>query len=913
MIEEASTVAPAERFVSGLTRHGHRPALREGNQTITYDAMTQLVDRAAEQWTAMGPSRRLVHFEPVATIDAVASWLGAARAGHVVALIPPGRGAGFRHRYDPDSIAGRTRSGWQVEHLRRRSRHELHPDLGLLMTTSGSTSSPRLVRLSFDNLMANTEGIVDALGIRAEDVAVTTLPLSYCYGLSVLHTHLAVGASVVLTARSVTDSVLWQQMSRAGVTTLSAVPHTFDLLTAAGRSPGQLLAMRQVTQAGGRLDPAVAREWGNRGHEEGWDLRLMYGQTEATARISVSAPNEAVRHPDRVGRPIAHTQVELRTEGRVALPGEVGEIHVSGRGVMLGHALSKADLALGAAVSDLATGDLARRHPDGTLEILGRGSDFVKIAGLRIDLAWLEGSLARRGVTALVTAGTHDLHALVEDRPTIDVGETRRAIAEVAGLPPHRIRVLVAPALPRTDSGKPDRVTARALFDGSQSPPMHHADAASEGSGRTDRHSPRSRADASASRRLKAVTEIYASCLGVADVRPDASFVALHGDSLSYVEVSVRLEQVLGQVPKDWQRLSVSELASGRRTRRASGRIAQVDTTIVLRAVAIVLIVLEHADVIKILGGAHILLAVAGFNFGRFLAGQPSRRERATAVFHSLARLVIPTVAWVTLATVVMDRYAWPNFVLLNWVFGPDVWGIRSSLWFIEALFWITLAVLGLLSIPAVHRLYTRSPMRISLAVVVVALALRWGPLDLTDPTVHESAPAVLWLFAIGWAAALVRRRWERLLVAGLFLAGMVGYFADRHRELVIIAGVLVLVSLPALALPRRLVAPASALAGASLYIYITHFEVFAFLESSAVTPWSELGESAWGRAAAGLTFGLALWVVRRQITRARIGAVRRHLNGHWPVPSSPSARRAAASLAQMDRDRPDERVRSPR
>ena len=413
MIEEASTVAPAERFVSGLTRHGHRPALREGNRTITYDAMTQLVDRATEQWTAMGPSRRLVHFEPVATMDAVTSWLGAARAGHVVALIPPGRGAGFRHRYDPDSIAGHTRSGWQVEHLRRRSRHELHPDLGLLMTTSGSTSSPRLVRLSFDNLMANTEGIVDALGIRAEDVAVTTLPLSYCYGLSVLHTHLAVGASVVLTARSVTDSVLWQQMSRAGVTTLSAVPHTFDLLTAAGRSPGQLLAMRQVTQAGGRLDPAVAREWGNRGHDEGWDLRLMYGQTEATARISVSAPHEAVRHPDRVGRPIAHTQVELRTEGRVALPGEVGEIHVSGRGVMLGHALSKADLALGAAVSDLATGDLARRHPDGTLEILGRGSDFVKIAGLRIDLAWLEGSLARRGVTALVTAGSHDLHALV--------------------------------------------------------------------------------------------------------------------------------------------------------------------------------------------------------------------------------------------------------------------------------------------------------------------------------------------------------------------------------------------------------------------------------------------------------------------------------------------------------------------
>ena len=183
-----------------------------------------------------------------------------------------------------------------------------------------------------------------------------------------------------------------------------------------------------------------------------------------------------------------------------------------------------------------------------------------------------------------------------------------------------------------------------------------------------------------------------------------------------------------------------------------------------------------------------------------------------------------------------MDRYAWPNFVLLNWVFGPDV-GIRSSLWFIEALFWITLQVLGLLSIPAVHRLYTRSPMRISLAVVVVALAL----------AVRAAGPDRPHGARIGTGSALALRHWlgrcagapplRTTSVAGLFPAGMVGYFADRHRRAGHHCrrpgpGVL-----PALALPRRLVAPASALAGASLTSTSTHFEVFAFLESSAVTP----------------------------------------------------------------------------
>ena len=389
----------------------------------------------------------------------------------------------------------------------------------------------------------------------------TTLPLSYCYGLSVLHTHLAVGASVVLTARSVTDSVLWQQMSRAGVTTLSAVPHTFDLLTAAGRSPGQLLAMRQVTKqvaASTRRRPRV----GHRGHDEGWDLRLMYGQTEATG------PHLGLRPERSSASPRSGWSPHCPHPGGTAHRGSRG---ASGRG---GRSMFRAEESCSAMLSPRPTRhsgppspisplviwrDATRWHPG----VLGRGSDFVKIAGLRIDLAWLEGGLARRGVTASSPqAPTICMPWSKIDRPSTwgDPSRHRRN-----GRPP-------AASDPASSSRRRSSNRQRQAGSCHRARPLRWIPVASDAPRRRDiggfgshgSSQPRSRADASASRRLKAVTEIYASCLGVADVRPDASFVALHGDSLSLCR-SLRATGA-------GARSGAEGLAAPERVRTASGR-----------------------------------------------------------------------------------------------------------------------------------------------------------------------------------------------------------------------------------------------------------------------------------------------------------------------------------------------------
>ncbi|PRC48646.1 AMP-dependent synthetase, partial [Mycobacterium sp. ITM-2017-0098] len=153
-------------------------------------------------------------------------YLGALAGGHVVLPVPAGREhTDVIAAYRPDVVVDA--SG---VHIRADAGHELHPDLALLMSTSGSTGSPKLVRLSHANLVANAKSIVEYLGIRETDRAATTLPLSYCYGLSVVHSHLLAGATLILTERSVADAEFWDLFRRNQGTTFAGVPYTFELL-----------------------------------------------------------------------------------------------------------------------------------------------------------------------------------------------------------------------------------------------------------------------------------------------------------------------------------------------------------------------------------------------------------------------------------------------------------------------------------------------------------------------------------------------------------------------------------------------------------------------------------------------------------------------------------------------------------
>ena len=251
-----------------------------------------------------------------------------------------------------------------------------------------------------------------------------------------------------------------------------------------------------------------------------------------------------------------------------------------------------ADLALGKTVEALHTGDIARRGPDGLYEVIGRSSRFVKMYGLRIDLQRVEATLRDHGVTAFCTD--------VDDRLAVaatghDEAEVQRIAAAAAGVPAGAVQAV-------TVDGAADAAVGQAGLPGRARPAQAHRIPTS----------PPWLACASCSPMCCRSTPT--------SIDPDASFVDLGGNSLSYVTMSVRLERALGRLPADWQRLPLRELEAMPKPPRRWWPWwgATLETSVALRAVAIVLIVGSHAGLYELWGGAHVLLGIAGYNFGRF-------------------------------------------------------------------------------------------------------------------------------------------------------------------------------------------------------------------------------------------------------------------------------------------------------
>ncbi|HVK25148.1 MAG TPA: AMP-binding protein [Actinokineospora sp.] len=425
-------------FVHSLSDFGDRPAVVTPSGSLTYDA---LASRVAEVADVLGSTRRLVLVAAANDLDSVVTYLAALRGGHPVLLTSPGGLDALVDAYDPDVV----QVGGDLRERRAGTAHELHPDLALLLSTSGSTGSPKLVRLSASNLQANAGAIAEYLDIRDTDRAALTLPLHYCYGLSVLNSNLSRGAAVLLSDLSVIDPEFWTSFQAHGGTSLHGVPYTFDLLDRAGFADRDLPTLRYVTQAGGRLSPDQVRRHAALASAGGWRFFVMYGQTEATARMAYLPADLAATRPGAVGVPIPGGSFEIHPDG---------ELVYRGPNVMLGYARTPADLALGATLGALPTGDLARRAPDGLYEVIGRKSRFVKLFGLRVDLDEIERLLALADFTAAAAGDDTSITiALVSGQ---DTASATALVAARVGLPADLVRVREYAELPRLGTGKVD-------------------------------------------------------------------------------------------------------------------------------------------------------------------------------------------------------------------------------------------------------------------------------------------------------------------------------------------------------------------------------------------------------------------------------------------------------------------------
>ena len=824
-------------------RFGEAPAVVVGDTVLSHAALARLVADRARTW---GPERRLVLVEGGNDLDSLVGYLAALQHGHVALVVPDGRAAqrdAIVDAYDPDVVCT-TDAADDVR--RSTSAHDLHPDLALLLSTSGTTGSPKLVRLSRDNVRSNAEAIADYLGLSPTDRAITALPLHYCYGLSVLHSHLAAGASIALTDLSVVDECFWDLFSRTGATTLAGVPHTFDLLATSGFEARDLPTLRLVTQAGGRLDPDDVRRWSRCGRSRGWDLVVMYGATEATARMAYLPPHLTQDHPAAIGVAIPGGRLHL-DEGVDERAG-VGELVYSGPNVMLGYAESPADLARGREVDELRTGDLAR-EVDGLFEVVGRRNRLGKVFGLRLDLDGLERHLrAEVDRHARVVATGRAVHVfLTSGRGS---GAARAFTTHHCGVPDHAVRTTVLPQVPLTATGKTDYAALAVLAEQAEAPET----TAPDGS----------------------VRAAFVRVLGRPDARDTDTFVDLGGDSLSYVELATRLAQVYdGAVPAGWHTRSIADLerlaAADPRPVDAGGqrRWARLDTTVGLRGLAILFVVASHVDLVALEGGAHLLLALAGFNFARFqLSAAGDARTRLRHGLSGLAQLLVPAVLWVGVVAVVLGSYDLTTVLFVREFLNSSEWDDQWQLWFLESLVWITAAALALTCLPALHRLERRTPFRFALVLLGVTAAARFADVGLrAGPTQRYTTVVVAFVFVLGWLAARADTRRRRLLVSALAVALLAGFFGQAHREAIVLGGFLMMLWLPHVPVPAWAARTAGVLAGASLFIYLTHWQVYPPLEDAG-HPWLALAASL----AVGIAYGRVVRPLHKAVGRAVLG-----------------------------------------
>jgi acyl-CoA synthetase (AMP-forming)/AMP-acid ligase II len=282
-------------------------------------------------------------------------------------------------------------------------------DLAALMFTSGSTGKPRGVMVSHGNLMANAESILAYLGLTARDRMMTVLPFHYCFGASLLHTHLRVGASLVLEPRFMYPEKVLDRMQTTQCTGLAGVPSHFQiLLRRSSLGKRNFPHLRHVQQAGGRLPSVLLKELSAALPQA--RIFVMYGQTEATARLSYLDPEFLDKKPGSIGKAIPGVGLRVLNEaGQEVSAGQVGEIVAEGPNIAHGYWHSPEESATTFRNGKLYTGDLATVDEDGFIYIVDRAKDFLKCGGRRVSCQQLEEQLLRfEGLLEAAVVGMPD-------------------------------------------------------------------------------------------------------------------------------------------------------------------------------------------------------------------------------------------------------------------------------------------------------------------------------------------------------------------------------------------------------------------------------------------------------------------------------------------------------------------------
>jgi acyl-coenzyme A synthetase/AMP-(fatty) acid ligase len=451
-------------FWESLGNFGDGTALIDASESMTYARLKKSVETGRR--TLRYHHNRLIFLFANNDVGAVLCYLSALAAGQPIHLakgaVQWGACGELLEKYRPDILLWKGNAGALPPHYvmaedfhgySRADYQSIQDSVGdgaaLLLSTSGSMGSPKLVRLSRGNIAAAAGQVAKALRLTASRRAITSLPLNFVYGLSVLHAHLHAGASVILTGRSVQDRAFWRLLDDAGATSLAAVPWTLRMMRGIGFDPVRHPSLRDISLSGGALEPTLS-SWLQDLAAQGLDIFSMYGQTETSGRMCVLPPEAFLSKPGSVGLPV---------QGAGVTCGPDGAITFRGPNVMQAYATAREDLAgPDECQGTIMTGDSGYLDQDGYLYVTGRLSRIAKLLGMRIDLDEIQACLDG---AAAVDADDHALYVFVENEAPSGLEERLAALLKRLRVPSHCAQIHVLAQLPRNEAGKIRYATLR--------------------------------------------------------------------------------------------------------------------------------------------------------------------------------------------------------------------------------------------------------------------------------------------------------------------------------------------------------------------------------------------------------------------------------------------------------------------
>ena len=457
-------------FFNDLEKYSNNTAnVTESSDQISY---LDLLD-AADSIGNHIKKRSLIFFVCNNGLESLAGYIGFLRAGSVLALIQDKTDntllSNLIKVYKPEYIylpaeqsalqincaTIHTFGSYSLLKTDHNIDYTLHENLALLLTTSGSTGSPKFVRQSYNNINSNAKAIAKYLGITRTDRPISTMPMNYTFMLSIINSHLLKGASIILTNATLMEKDFWRIIKDNNATTFGGVPYIFEMLKKLRFDKMNLPSLKYITQAGGKLSVELAAEFTDICRKKGIEFFVMYGQTEATARMSYLPWQYAKTKLGSIGFAIPGGKFWLEDENGniIKKTDTTGELVYQGDNVTMGYAESCYDLHNDDENNGiLHTGDLANMDPDGFYYIKGRNKRFLKMYGNRVNLDEIEELLRTAGYDC-VCAGTDDNIKIYITEPD-DKGQIVSYIARQTGINHAGFSLVHIDKIPRNSSGK---------------------------------------------------------------------------------------------------------------------------------------------------------------------------------------------------------------------------------------------------------------------------------------------------------------------------------------------------------------------------------------------------------------------------------------------------------------------------